>query len=63
MRDPNRIKVILDRLEKVWEKNPDLRLGQLIGLAEHDMFEPVTFRSLEDEELITRIESILNVSR
>lgn len=30
MRNPNRIPKILVLLEKVWEKYPDLRLGQLI---------------------------------
>jgi uncharacterized protein YihD (DUF1040 family) len=29
MRDPKRIPKILKRLEKIWNKNPDLRLGQL----------------------------------
>lgn len=31
MRDPNRIPVILEEIKKIWEKNPDLRLAQLIG--------------------------------
>ena len=30
MRDPNRIQTIIPELQKVWEKNPDWRLGQLI---------------------------------
>lgn len=30
MRDPKRIKIILTELEKVWNKVPDQRLGQLI---------------------------------
>lgn len=30
MRDPKRIPKILQRLRKVWEAYPDLRLGQLI---------------------------------
>jgi len=30
MRDPKRIRDILRRLEAVWTKNPDIRLGQLI---------------------------------
>jgi len=29
-RDPRRIQVILDALKEVWEKSPDLRLGQLV---------------------------------
>lgn len=30
MRDPNRIPIILKQLEKVWSREPDLRIGQLI---------------------------------
>ena len=30
MRDPNRIPRIIKKLQKVWEENPDWRLGQLI---------------------------------
>ncbi len=30
MRDPKRIKNILNLLEKLWNKNPDQRLGQLL---------------------------------
>jgi hypothetical protein len=30
MRDPKRIPKIIEKLQKVWEQNPDLRLGQLI---------------------------------
>ena len=29
-RDPKRIKEVLAEVEKIWEKNPDLRFGQLI---------------------------------
>ena len=30
MRDPLRIGPLLELVEKVWQQNPDLRLGQLI---------------------------------
>lgn len=30
MRDPKRIKPVLERIEKIWIENPDYRLGQLI---------------------------------
>jgi len=59
-RDPNRIPIILKRLENVWRKFPDLRLGQLIenvfpnrGASGHS--ESVYY--LEDEEFIERIEN------
>jgi len=28
--DPNRIKIIMEALEKAWNKQPDLRLGQFL---------------------------------
>jgi len=31
MRDPKRIKPLLEQIEKIWLENPDLRLCQLIG--------------------------------
>lgn len=31
MRDPNRIPVVLDELRRYWERNPGLRLAQIIG--------------------------------
>ena len=30
MRDPKRIKIVLDKIEKLWKFNPDQRLGQLL---------------------------------
>jgi len=48
MRDPKRIPRIIKKLEKVWKKHPDYRLGQLVsnllGPGPHDVFFP------EDEE-------------
>jgi len=58
-RDPKRIPIILKRLENIWRRFPDLRLGQLIenvfpnrGIAGHS--ESAYY--LEDEEFIERIE-------
>lgn len=48
MRDPKRIPRICKKLEKVWKRHPDYRLGQLIsnlqGPGPHDVF------FMEDEE-------------
>jgi uncharacterized protein YihD (DUF1040 family) len=33
MRDPNRIPEVINTLQTVWNKFPDLRLGQLIQIA------------------------------
>jgi len=52
MRDPKRIPRVLERLAKVWERNPDLRLGQLILAADEngDLFYQ------EDSRLLARLE-------
>lgn len=54
MRDPNRIDQLLARLKAIWERNPDLRLGQLILNVASD---PVLYY-VEDEELITAMEKL-----
>ncbi len=48
MRDPKRIPKILKAIEKVWEKYPDMRLGQLITnvIEEEHLF------YIEDDSLI-----------
>ena len=35
MRDPNRISEILEMIEKIWKKDPDLRFNQLIYNLQH----------------------------
>jgi len=52
MRDPDRIPLILQRIEQVWERYPDLRLGQLLLNV---MGDPPLY-GIEDEELARRIE-------
>lgn len=57
MRDPKRIPKILKRLKKIWEKNPDLRLAQLIGnvypCTSSDYIDPYY---IEDEPFLKRME-------
>lgn len=53
MRDIERIKVILERLEKLWKKYPDLRLGQLITNAINDI---IVLYYVEDENLLDCLE-------
>lgn len=50
MRDPKRIGKVLGELRKVWDRYPDLRLGQLLDnvLAKENMF------YIEDETLATK---------
>lgn len=54
MRDIKRIPEVVTRLQKVWEKHPDLRLGQLILNIEGQCNTPIYY--LEDDELINKIE-------
>lgn len=48
MRDSRRIKIILREIEKIWEKYPDMRLGQLITNAVDG---PVLYYT-EDDDLV-----------
>lgn len=60
MRDPNRISPILDRIARVWESHPDLRLGQIItGVTSYRASAPQgkDLFYIEDEELIELIEN------
>ena len=52
MRDPDRIPEILALIEKIWKKNPDLRLCQLIGncFSLHDLY------YVEDDDLEEELE-------
>lgn len=56
-RDPLRIPALLARLQAVWEKYPDMRLGQLIctTMSGHPFY-------VEDEPLIRDIESVLGMT-
>ena len=56
MRNPKRIKKILKAIEKIWEKHPDLRLGQLIwnsmaGVGKWNAPEANPLFFIEDEDL------------
>ena len=57
MRDENRIPQILARLQKVWEGNPNLRLGQLIeDVFLNTAYDFISGYFLEDEEFIKTVE-------
>ena len=53
MRDPKRIDSILNRIKRIWNKYPDLRLGQLIANVISD--DSILYM-LEDEEMIRSLE-------
>ncbi len=69
MRDLKRIPIILKRIEAIWLKYPDLRLGQIINNAIH--FTDVKPKPsvsdriyyIEDEELVTTIENWLGENK
>lgn len=52
MRDPRRIPEILKRIELIWKKNTDLRLGQLIM----NIIDPKYLYEVSDEKLIELLE-------
>ena len=53
MRSADRIPNILARLNKIWEKYPDLRLGQLLL----NCFSDPLLYYIEDDKLIESLES------
>ena len=53
MRPINRISNVLDRLGKIWEKYPDLRLGQLLL----NCFSDPLLYYIDDDKLIESLES------
>ena len=54
MRDPNRIPQILEEIKKIWEKYPDMRLGQLIG----NVFRDPTLYYVEDQGLVDGLKDL-----
>ncbi|MGV1000403.1 hypothetical protein ACTS9U_03085 [Empedobacter falsenii] len=56
MRDPKRIKPLLERIEKIWIENLDYRLGQLIMvIARTGEHNPKLF-NLEESELLKKLD-------
>ena len=51
MRDPSRIPKILNKLRLLWEKYPDLRLGQLVENARCSQSVKVDTFNIEDDAL------------
>ena len=60
MRDPARINEILFKVEEIWRRYPDLRLGQLIMNA---MKIGEYLYYLEDEQLLKLLEEMYNADR
>ena len=58
MRDIERIKPLIERLEKLWLENPDFRLGQLImGITRTGETNPKLF-NMEDDEFLKKLNDL-----
>lgn len=55
MRNPQRIKPILERIEEIWKKHPDLRLGQIMA-----NLDSCSLYYIEDDELADSLERLYN---
>ncbi len=58
MRNPERIPEILDRIRKVWEQHPQLRLGQLLVASFQRKTKQNDIFHVEDKELIEMVEEL-----
>ena len=56
MRDINRIKPILEKIEKLWISDPDLRFGQLVMNIINPEKSNIEVYYIEDENLIDKLE-------
>jgi len=54
-RNPARIPVVLEAIKEIWEKNPDLRLGQLIYITIPSSQSAETLFNVEDGTLLKRL--------
>ena len=61
MRDPKRIPQILQKLEVIWKKYPDMRLGQLVENAKLQSPSPnIDTFYLEDDDLKVGLDFLLH---
>jgi len=64
MRDPKRIKPLLELIEEVWTKEPDLRLCQLLwNSTTHISFSSDDLFNLEDDELFIGLKRLYAVTQ
>lgn len=63
MRDPNRIEPTLELLWKVWLKDPDLRLGQIIVNAVRPTEPCPQIFYAEDDKVAQGLEEMLKCRR
>ena len=58
MRDKNRIKPTLEKLEKLWLSNPDFRLGQLIMNIVKPEEPNAKIFYIEDDEFLKKLDEL-----
>ncbi len=58
MRNPERIPEILDKIRKIWEQHPQLRLGQLLVASFQKKTKQNDIFYVEDKELIEMVEEL-----
>lgn len=61
MRDKDRINIILLKLKRIWEENPDLRFGQLISNIYSELGYSDPFY-VEDTELDNYLDEAIKLS-
>lgn len=54
-KDPKRIPDVLNKIKELWEKAPDLRLGQLLS---NTCKKDIQLYYLEDDDLVKRLEAM-----
>ena len=54
MRDPRRIGRVLFELFEIWDRNPDIRLGQLLL----NSYDEMRLYNVEDDELMARLREL-----
>ena len=58
MRDPKRIDKLLSALREQWLRHPDYRLGQLIVVLTRPEEPCLELFSIEDDELLNRLNAL-----
>ena len=53
MRNIKRIPVVVETLQEIWEKNPDLRFGQLVSNLYGKYFGDIDIFFIEDDDFLT----------
>lgn len=59
MRDPERINIVLDRVQEYWKLNPDFRLGQILCYTSFLSNENADPFYLEDDKLIVILDDLI----